>query len=111
MEIKDLIKLIPEEDYSSKGRSMTSLAIGIHIDTTSGKIQHVGESLSTFEKDIPNLKILYILSLYRAIHGLYDIEHIGIGLVISFFTKHLIKWDRVDGFSANTNAQAILAIR
>ena len=68
MEIKDLIKLIPEEDRPSKGRPTAGLATGIHIDTASGKVQAVGESLNTHEKDIPDLKILlYILSIYGAI--------------------------------------------
>ena len=99
MEIKDLIKLIPEEDRPSKGRPTAGLATGIHIDTASGKVQAVGESLNTHEKDIPDLKILlYILSIYGAIRSLYDIEHTGIGAAIIYFTTHLIKWDRVDGY-------------
>ena len=99
MEIKDLIKLIPEEDRPSKGRPTAGLATGIHIDTASGKVQAVGESLNTHEKDIPDLKILlYILSIYGAIRSLYDIEHTGIGAAITYFTTHLIKWDRVDGY-------------
>ena len=68
MEIKNLIKLIPEEDCPSKGHPTAGLATGIHIDRTSAKVQTIGESLNTHEKDIPDLKIfIYILYIYRSI--------------------------------------------
>jgi hypothetical protein len=60
MEVKDLLKLIPEEDRP-KGRKL--IHAGFLLDT-SGMIMTVNES-TAFEKDFPNFElIVYALTMY-----------------------------------------------
>ena len=97
MEVKDLIKLIPEEDRP-KGRStITGLASGIHFDGTTGQTTLVTEG-STYEKDFPDFPTLnYALTVYASIRSLYDKDQAGFGFAINAYIKTLTKWYKNDG--------------
>ena len=94
MEVKDLLKLIPEEDRP-KGRKLTHA--GFLLDT-SGTITTVDES-TAFEKDFPNFElIIYALTMYGAIRSLFDVDHTGISTAIFIHIKNLTRWYRINGF-------------
>jgi len=92
LEIKDLIKLIPEEDRP-KGRLPAGLASGWHVDGTSGKTTIVNESSSTYEKDIPDFQtLMYALAVYGAVRSAYDVDNNGIGTAIFLYIKTFTRW-------------------
>jgi hypothetical protein len=94
MEVKDLLKLIPEEDQP-KGRKLTHT--GFLLDTN-GTITTVDES-GAFDKDFPNFElIVYALTMYGAIRSLFDVDHTGIGTGIFIHIKNLTRWHRINGF-------------
>jgi hypothetical protein len=94
MEVKDLLKLVPEEDRP-KGRKLTHA--GFLLDT-SGTITTVDES-TAFEKDFPQFgTIIYALSTYGAIRSLFDVDHTGIGTGIFIHVKNLTRWHHINGF-------------
>lgn len=97
LEIKDLVRLIPEEDRP-KGRSTAGLSAGFHIDVT-GKTTIVSESTVAFDKDFPDFPtVIYALSIYGAIRGLYDIDNTGIATGIFLHIKRLTRWHKIDNF-------------
>jgi hypothetical protein len=55
LEVRELIKLLPEEDRP-KGRTTAGLASGFHFDATTGKTTVVAEQSSAFDKDIPDFQ-------------------------------------------------------
>jgi len=105
LEVKDLVKLIPEEDRP-KGRSaITGLASGIHIDGATGQTTLITES-GTYEKDFPDFPTLnYALTVYASIRSLYDKEQAGFGFAINAYIKTLTKWYKND----NLHFRSILA--
>jgi len=100
MEVRDLVKLIPEEDRpTNKGKSPTGLASGFHIDAATEKITLVRESSITYEKEFPNFATaIYALSIYGAIRDLFDIDRIGFGPAIFAYIRILTKWHNNDRF-------------
>src|SRR5205814_5443482 len=96
LEVKDLVKLIPEEDRP-KGRSaITGLASGIHIDGATGQTTLITES-GTYEKDFHDFPTLnYALTVYASICSLYDTEQAGFGFAINAYIKTLTKWYKND---------------
>jgi hypothetical protein len=97
MEVKNLLKLIPEEDRP-KGRKLTHA--GFLLDT-SGMITTVNES-TAFEKDFSNFElIVYALTMYGAIRTLFDVDHTGIGIGIFIHINNLTRWHRINSFPLN----------
>lgn len=85
------MKLIPKEDRL-KSRAITGLLTRFYIDATTRATTVETESMITYKKEIPDLKIaLHILSIYGSLRGICNIENTGIGLVIVYYSKILIK--------------------
>src|SRR5436309_8761337 len=108
MEVKDLIKLIPDE-HRPKGRStITGLASGIHFDGTTGQTTLVTEG-STYEKDFPDFPTLnYALTVYASIRSLYDKDQAGFGFAINAYIKTLTKWYKNDGLQSSISIHSSL---
>jgi hypothetical protein len=101
LEIKDLIKLIPEK-ARPKRHSTLAAGTSIIIDEaapsgSSLKVLH-DNSTTTYERDIQDSDTLFhIISVYSAIRGAYDTEHTNIAVALACFLRQLIDWLRTDG--------------
>jgi hypothetical protein len=90
LEVKDLIKLIPEEERP-KGRSILQGG-SVFFDYT-GKMTTVSESgPAVHDKDFLDFPILInVLSVYGLIRGLYNPDNTGISHAIHIYTRTLSK--------------------
>ena len=85
-----MIKLIPEEDRPKGRSSITGLASGFHIDSTTGQTTLVSESRNY--ENFPNFPTLnYALTVYASIRSLYDKEQVGFSFAINVHIKTLTK--------------------
>lgn len=100
MEVKDLVKLLPEEHRPSiKGRSPLGLPSGFHIDAATEKATIVRETSTTFEEEFPNIgTLIYALSVYGAIRDVFDTERVGFVPAIFAYIRNLTMWYNNDNF-------------
>ena len=102
MEVKDLIKLVPEEHRpKGKGRAPLGLSSGFYYDADTEKLMTVKDSTATaHEKEFPTIATaIYALQVYCAIRAAYDSQHIGFGPAIAIHIKTLIEWHFVDSIA------------
>jgi hypothetical protein len=87
---KELILLLPLEERPNKRAGQRS---HIQIDNTTGLMFTTPDDTPTaFDKDFPTVEYLvYALSVYGAIRGLYDIDNTGIGPAIFLHIKKIVR--------------------
>jgi hypothetical protein len=87
---KELILLLPLEERPNKRGGQRS---NLQFDTTTGMIiSTVDDAPTAFEKDFPTIEYLvYALSVYGAIRGLYDINNTGIAPAIFLHIKKIAR--------------------
>jgi hypothetical protein len=87
---KELILLLPLEERPNKRGGQRS---NLQFDPTSGMIiSTVDDTPTAFEKDFPTIEYLvYALSVYGAIRGLYDIDNTGIAPAIFLHIKKIAR--------------------
>ena len=95
--LKNLICLLFFKDRPKKKGNMQSGSL--LLDIQMGKFIATEESPTVFNKDFPDFNTtLYILSIYRAIRTLYDVENTSISIVIFLYIKRLTYWVLINRF-------------
>jgi hypothetical protein len=98
LEIKDLIKLLPEEERP-KGRTVPHGA-GVFFDMTSKTTTITEGGATAYDKDIPNLTtLLSILNIYGLLRTIYDQDNTSISTAIFLYQKTLLKWYKHDRYT------------
>ena len=91
MKIKDLIKLILEKNRL-KEQFVTELTSDFHINMIIKKTTIVEESIINYDKNFLNfITMIHALSIYKAIHNLYDIDNTEIDSIIFAHMRILMK--------------------
>jgi hypothetical protein len=98
LEVKDLIKLLPEEERP-KGRTVPHGA-GVFFDIASKTTTITEGGATAYDKDIPDLSTLMsILSIYGLLRTIFDQDNTGIGAAIFVYQKTLYKWYKHDCYT------------
>jgi hypothetical protein len=98
LEVKDLIKLLPEEERP-KGRTVPHGA-GVFFDIASKTTTITEGGATAYDKDIPDLSTLMsILSIYGLLRTIYDQDNTSIGAAIFLYQKTLLKWYKHDRYT------------
>jgi len=98
LEIKDLIKLLPEEERP-KGRTVPHRA-GVFFDIASKTTTVTEGGATAYDKDIPDFPTLIsILSTYGMLRNMFDQDNTSIGTAILSYVRTLSKWYKHDNYT------------
>jgi hypothetical protein len=108
LEIKDLIKLLPEEERP-KGRTVPHGA-GVFFDMTSKTTTITEGGATAHDKDIPDLTtLLSILNIYGLLRTIYDQDNTSVGAAIFLYQKTLLKWYKHDRYTFSSIRAYVIA--
>jgi hypothetical protein len=98
LEVKDLIKLLPEEERP-RGRAVPHGA-GVFFDIASKTTTVTEGGATAFDKDIPDFSTLIgILSTYGLLRSIYDKDNTGVGSAIFIYIRTLSRWFKHDRYT------------
>jgi hypothetical protein len=87
-----LIKLIPSEDRP-KGQQNAGLPTGYTIDLETGRHSLTTDQNVVFERHFPDFPLfVQAVSVYGAIRGFYDTDHLGFGPAIAMHVRQIATW-------------------
>jgi hypothetical protein len=104
---KELILLIPLEDRPNKRGGQRS---NLLYDQLTGTFATVNDTPTAYEKDFPSVEYLvYALTVYGTIRGLYDVDRTGISPAIFLHIKRVVRDSVIGNYEWKTIVGCVIA--